>query len=365
MQPLADFLAMLRPPLTPVLIVRRAALMANLSAMQAACDAAGVGLRAHGKMHKCSALGRLQVAGGAAGLCCQSVGEADAFARGGIADLLVTSPPPPWGWARLAAVAGTARLAAVVDSAAQIALAAAAATAAGVTLGIVVDIDTGQRRTGVRPGAVAALAAQAGASPGLRYDGIQAYSGHLQHVADRAARAAANADATAAVQALVAELTVAGLAPRVVTGGGTGTYALDLAGGVYTELQCGSYALMDVEYGDCGAPEGEWAFAPALFVAASVVSAQQATHITCDAGLKALSSDGPAARVVSPSGTTWRAMGDEHGAIIGDALPAEGELVFLQPGHADPTINLHDALFVADEDGTLERWPVDARRVTA
>ena len=365
MQPLADFLAAVRPPSTPALIVRRAALDANIAVLQAACDAAGVRLRAHGKMHKCSTLGRAQVAAGAIGLCCQTVGEAEAFARGGIADLLVTSPPPAWGWARLAAVAGQARTAAVIDSARQVGLAQAAAAAAGVTLGIVIDVDPGMQRTGVAPGEVAALVGQVRAAPHLRYDGIQCYAGNLQHIADRTARAAANAAATAVLRTLVAALDAAGLAPPVVTGGGTGTYALDLAAGVYTELQCGSYALMDIEYGDCDGPAGDWPFLPALFVAASIVSAHHASHVTCDAGLKAVSTDGPPARVLVPGGATWRAFGDEHGAIAGDDLPGEGALVFLQHGHCDPTINLYDALLVADEDGALERWPVDARRVTA
>ncbi|MDO9489249.1 MAG: alanine racemase, partial [Sphingomonadaceae bacterium] len=106
MQPLADFFTLVIPPATPALVIRRAALTRNLAAMQQRCDAAGVALRAHGKMHKCSTLARLQVAGGAIGICCQTVGEAEAFAAAGITDLLVTAPPAPWGAARLAALAG-------------------------------------------------------------------------------------------------------------------------------------------------------------------------------------------------------------------------------------------------------------------
>ena len=115
--PLADF----TPPATPMLVVRRAVLEHNLATMQAACDAAGVALRSHGKMHKCSRLGLRQVELGAVGLCCQTVGEAQAFARAGIADVLVTSPPPPWGAARLAELAATGvRVGVVADSAMQV-----------------------------------------------------------------------------------------------------------------------------------------------------------------------------------------------------------------------------------------------------
>lgn len=390
MQPLAAFLANVMPPQTPALVIRRATLMANIAAMQSACDAMdvrlrapnakGVRLRAHGKMHKCSALGRLQVAGGAVGMCCQTVGEAENYAAAGIADLLVTAPVPPWGWARLAALPGT--VAAVVDSPAQV------ARAAGSGLTLYVDIDLGQHRAGVVPEAALALARMIAATPGVTFGGIQAYCGHLQHMADRDVRRAAHAAATARLAAVVADFTAAGLAPPQVSGGGTGTYALDLAAGVFSEIQAGSYALMDVDYDVAGAPDGDWPFAPALFVGATVVSVQHKALVTCDAGLKALYTDGPAPRVVAGAapGSRWRSLGDEHGAIIhpafidrlrsetidaidaatecpGDA-PAEGALVWLQPGHVDPTVALHDAFLVADEAGNLERWPIDGRRTT-
>ena len=383
MQPLGAFLDAISPPQTPLLVIRRAALQANLAAMQGACDAAGVRLRAHGKMHKCATLGALQVAGGGVGLCCQTVGEAESFAAAGIADLMVTAPVPAWGWARLAALPGM--IAAVVDSAMQVSL------AAGSGLTLFVDIDLGQHRAGVSPGDAVALAQAIAATDGVTFGGVQAYAGHLQHVGDIGARVAAHGAATALLAGVVADLRAAGLPPGQVTGGGTGTYALDLAGGVFTEIQAGSYALMDVDYTLAGAPLGEWPFAPALFLAATVVSARHAALVTCDAGLKALYTDGPAARVVAGAapGSRWRSLGDEHGAIIHPAFldrlradgltainaidaacaartdtPCEGEIVWLQPGHVDPAVALHDAFWVADEDGRLERWAIDARRTS-
>ena len=390
MQSLAEFLARVAPPQTPALVIRRAALAANIAAMQTACDAAGVGLRAHGKMHKCTALAQAQVAAGAVGLCCQTVGEAESYARAGIGDLLVTAPVPPWGWARLAALmaAGT-KVSAVVDSLAQIRL------AAGSGLTLLIDIDLGQHRAGMAPDSPDIVPAIdfIRQSPGLHYGGIQAYCGHIQHMLP-AARGAAHAAASARLAALVARLATLGLAPAQVTGGGTGSFALDLAGGVFTELQAGSYALMDVEYADCGGPDGDWPFQPALFIAATVVSAQHRAFVTTDAGLKAVHSDGPPPRVVAGAapGSRWRSFGDEHGGILHPAFqerlrsaadpvamvnaidaegappadaPAEGALVWLQPGHVDPTVALHDAYFVADEAGDLERWAIDARRVSA
>lgn len=395
MGPPTDF----QPPMTPALVVRRAALEQNLAAMQGLCDAAGVKLRAHGKMHKCSTLGRRQVELGAVGLCCQTVGEAEAFAAAGIADLLITSPPGAWGAARIAAIAKSGvRIAVVADDEIQIARLAKAATEAGVTVGLVVDIDLGTHRTGVPPEQVAALAKIAAGSPGLEYRGVQAYLGHLQHMSELDERRAACAVTRQRLGALVGELTEAGLKPGVVTGGGTGTYTEDLASGVFTELQAGSYAFMDVEYEDCGAPDGQaWAFTQAMFLAASVVSARHKTHVVCDVGLKAHSVDGPPARVASgaPAGARWRPMGDEHGAIFHPEMmgvlraagsgplafatvisqtdedaaiawpadaPKVGDLVWLQPGHIDPTINLYDAMYVVDEAGAVEVWPIDARR---
>jgi len=368
------------PPQTPALVIDHAAMLRNLEAMQSACDSRGVRLRAHGKMHKCTTLGRLQIERGAIGLCCQTVGEAETFARAGITDLLLSAPVPRWGPPRLAALAREtgAAIACVADSAAQIEALDVAAGEAGVTLGCLIDVNIGMHRSGCTPAEAPALARAVSEAQQLRYGGIQAYFGYLQHAEDRAE---ANAVATGQLATLVAELNQQSLAPPQVTGGGTGTYALDLEVGVFTELQCGSYALMDTEYLDCGVT-----FEPALFIAASVVSAKHKSHVTIDCGLKATSIDVPP-RIVSgaAAGSKWRALGDEHGAVIHpttrsadvdandadpaiawpDDAPREGDLVWLQPGHCDPTINLYDGFWVADEAGAAEFWPIDARRVTA
>jgi 3-hydroxy-D-aspartate aldolase len=375
-----------KPPQTPALIIDRAALLENLKTMQDACDAAGVRLRAHGKMHKCSTLGRLQVATGAVGLCCQTVGEAEAYARAGINDILVTAPSPPWGAARLARLQRetNAHITCVADSMVQIERLAAAAVGEGVTLGCMVDVNVNMHRSGVKPLQAPALAAEIGKRAGLRYDGIQAYFGHLQH-AD--SRAESTASETAEVGKLVDSLRAQGLAPPQVTGGGTGTFAFDLAAGVFTEVQCGSYALMDVEYMMCGGPNGRWPFKSALFIATSVVSAQHKRQVTIDAGMKAVSLD-VAPRVIAGAapGSYWdiEDLSDEHGMIVhpdlansdvtaADADPAiawpldapkEGDLVWLQPGHCDPTINLYDGFWVVGDAQDAEFWPIDARRIT-
>jgi 3-hydroxy-D-aspartate aldolase len=387
------------PIQTPALVIDLAALDANLRTMQALCDAAGVRLRAHGKTHKCTALAWRQMEHGAAGLCAQTVGEAEAFIAGGIADILITAPAPAWAAPRIAALTGRgARIGAVADHAEQIAWLGAAARAADGTIDLVVDLDPGTHRTGAHPDQVVALARLASDTDGLRFAGLQAYAGHIQHIGPATDRKAAY-DAVIARTASVRDaLIAAGLPPPVITGGGTGTHPFDLASGVFTELQAGSYAVMDAEYEACEAPQGageSWRFKQAMFLASTVVSANHKSHVTVDAGFKALSSDGPPAKVAwgAAAGALWRPMGDEHGMILhpsaipllkgGDFVvavetldadqaapwwndaPRLGDTVWLQPGHCDPTINLHDALIVVAEDRSWERWAVDARRVTA
>ena len=236
---------------TPALIVDLDALEANIAAMAAFGREAGIALRPHAKTHKSADIGRMQVAAGAVGLCCAKLGEAEALAAEGIGSILLTSPvvAAP-AIARLVALAERIDLAVVADHPDAVAALAAANT--GRPIRVLVDIDPGIHRTGVASATDAvALARQIADAPQLSYGGVQFYCGSLQHIPAFADRRAAVAERTAYLQTVIAALTDAGLAPPVVTGGGTGTHRIDAELGVLTELQVGSYVFMDREYGDC------------------------------------------------------------------------------------------------------------------
>ena len=201
----------------------------------------------------------------------------------------------------------------------------------------------------------------------LRLRGVQFYCGMQQHIEDFAARKASIEERTGYLRSVIDALTEAGFAPVIVTGSGTGTHTIDLALGVFTELQAGSYVFMDTQYLDCDLDgSGTPPFEVALAVDARVASANHAALVTIDAGFKSLSTDGGAAQVVdgAPSDAVFAFMGDEHAALvspgIGEAL-SPGDLVSLTVPHCDPTVNLYDHYHVVRDHTLIDIWPVDGR----
>lgn len=361
---------MSRPPFpradlpTPALVLLEAALARNIATMAAFAAARGIALRPHAKTHKSSEIGRRQIAAGAAGLCCAKLGEAEALAADGIAGLHLTSPVVAAGpIKRLVALnKWSAGLSVVADHPDNV-RALDAANAGGRPLAVLVDVDPGNHRTGVAsPEAAVALAAAIDAAANLTLAGVQYYCGSQQHIQSFAERRAAIVERTDYLRTVLAALRAEGHSVTLVTGGGTGTYLIDAELGVLTELQTGSYIFLDREYGDCElAPGDAPVFEPALFLDATVISANAAGMVTVDAGLKALSTD--AGPPVVKGGGRYVFMGDEHGAVIaqGGPLPGLGQRVTLQPGHCDPTVNLHDAYHVVEGEMVVELWPVTAR----
>jgi len=351
---------------TPALLVDLDALERNIAAMAARAARAGVSLRPHAKTHKCAEIARRQIAAGALGVCCAKLGEAEALAEAGIGGLLITSPVvgAP-AVARLAALARRSPdLMASVDSLEAV----EAIAASGARLTLLVDIDPGMHRTGVADAEAAlALARLIDAAPGLTFGGVQYYCGAQQHIEDFAERRAAIVERTDYLKAVIVRLAEAGLAPRIVSGGGTGTHAIDLELGVFTELQVGSYVFMDRQYNDCDLTgDGASGFETSLMLDARVISANQARLVTVDAGFKAFATEAGAPPVLAGAapGSAYHFMGDEHGCIVpprGEAPPKLGEVVTLAAPHCDPTVNLHDAYHAVRGDTLVAIWPLEAR----
>jgi 3-hydroxy-D-aspartate aldolase len=273
----------------------------------------------------------------------------------------------PQAIARLAALhARMPDLRVVADNPDVVDAIAAALRGASKRLPVVVDIDPGIRRTGVASAeAAVAVAQRISASDVLRFAGVQYYCGAQQHIEAFADRRAAIEDRTAYLGDVIAQLSTAGLAPEVVTGGGTGTHVIDAALGVLTELQAGSYVFMDRQYNDCDLRgDGAASFGTALFVDARVISANSSSMATIDSGFKALSTDGGSPAIVAgaPVNATFLFMGDEHGALIApDHVFRVGDLVTLGVPHCDPTVNLYDAYHIVREGTLIDIWPVTAR----
>jgi D-serine deaminase-like pyridoxal phosphate-dependent protein len=344
---------------TPALLIDRAALERNIAAMAAFAEAQGVALRPHAKTHKSGEIARRQIAAGAVGICCAKLGEAEALAGDGVNNIHLTSPVvAPAAIERLAALHGRITLSVIVDHPDNVR--ALGADVDGLT--VFIDVDPGSHRTGVTSAAAAVALAQAIAATGaLKLAGVQYYCGSHQHIQSLAERRAAIVERTDYLRAVLDALHAAGFDVPIVTGGGTGTFAIDASLGVFTELQVGSYIFLDREYLDCELAGPR--FEPALFVDATVVSANTPGMVTIDAGLKAFATDAgvPVVLAGAPAGSLYAFTGDEHGALLGDDLPALGARVMLMPPHCDPTVNLYDRYHLLDGGSVTGTWPVTAR----
>ncbi len=344
---------------TPALVVDLDAMERNIVRMGAFARRHGVRWRPHAKMHKSATLALRLVAAGAVGACVQKTSEAVALAAGGVADLYISNEVvAPAKLARVAALArmlaerhgARGRLAIAVDSDEGVdRLAQAVRQHAGSAgIDVFVEIDIGQGRCGVPPGAPAvALARRIAGQAGLRLAGLQAYHGKAQHLRGADERRAALGVALGLVRQTLDAFAEAGIAVPLVTGAGTGTMANEAASGLYGELQSGSFLFMDADYAANAPDPAQPVFEHALFVKSQVHSVA-ATHAVCDAGHKSHAVDSGLPRVHRPDGgTPWTFAngGDEHGILHapgGTALPGLGETVWLVPGHCDPTVNLHD-----------------------
>jgi D-serine deaminase-like pyridoxal phosphate-dependent protein len=356
---------------TPALILDLDRFEGNLARLMSAIQGRGIHVRPHAKSHKSVEIARRQMAAGAIGICCQKTSEAEPFLAGGISDVLISNEVvgarKTVQLARLAASYPDARLGVCVDDPRAVAQLARACEQARTQLDVYIELDVGHNRAGVTDiGAVVALGHAIASQASLVLRGLHAYFGNAQHLRSIAERRQAITTATATAQAAQSALIAAGLPCDVITGAGTGTFMLEAASGVYTEIQPGSYVMMDIDYAK-NEQELAWpAFEQSLMILTTVMSRRkdaQHDRATLDAGLKSFSTDsGPAL----PAFAGWQVRGvsDEHTVLERNGAGPDlllGDKALLIPGHIDPTVNLHDWIVAVRGDRVEAVWPIEAR----
>jgi len=336
---------------TPALLADAAVLERNVATMSAARP--GSTLRPHVKAFKCTSLANRLAEAGHLSFCCATVREMEGMAAAGLGnDLLLANEVVDAAAAvRLGALvaAGSARVTVAVDSSATI----AAAVAGGVPE-VLVDVDVGMPRCGCEPADAARLADEAQRA-GLKVRGVMGYEGHVQHVVDADERAALAAVAMAVLAGAHAEV-----GGDVVSGGGTGTWDCNET---VTELQAGSFVLMDGDYARLGLP-----FDEGLVLLTTAVSVRSGVHAALDGGLKAMAMDSGDPRLVDDYGGAASVLfcADEHTTVAGGPWKV-GDRVGLRPAHIDPTMAKHEVLHLVDDATSggdaevVESWSIDLR----
>ncbi len=354
---------------TPALILDGAALEANIAAMKRLLDGKPQRLRPHAKTHKSAVIARMQLAAGAVGICCAKLAEAEAIAsQGTIGDIYVTTPIVGRAkLARLEKLSRIAKLTVLVDNIGALEPLAEIARRTGRSMDVIVEVDVGQQRCGVPPGPAAAQLAQAITRlKHLSFRGLHGYQGKLQMIASYEERRAAVKCALDLLMTSADYCRRSGQDVEILTGGGSGSLAIDLELGGLNELQPGSYVFMDASYNrvvwdQFGARPP---FVPALSILGSVVSRPAADRAVIDVGWKSASSDaGPP--VPRLDDLVFYFAGDEHGHIRRrdgkDLDLAVGDMVELIPSHCDTTVNLFSNYTVV-RNGMFEKLlPVDGR----
>ncbi len=346
---------------TPALVVDVTRLERNLDRMQTVAAAAGAVLRPHAKTHKCLEVGRRQLAHGAAGLTVATLAEAEAFVADGCPSVFIAYPL--WAGsanrpARLAALADQAELLVGVDS-----VAAAKALGAAVPgISVLIEVDSGQHRSGIPVAGVHALG-KACRAAGLEVAGAFTHPGHAYAKPDHAVVAAAAADERATLAAAGDALRGLTGSEPVLSGGSTPTAETGVAAPL-TEVRPGTYVFGDRQQLALGRPGDDIA----LVVAARVVSAPRPGEAVLDCGSKALSSDKPPwlagyGLILEAPEATIALLSEEHAVVRGLTTPLRiGDLVRVVPNHVCPVVNLAGELLTADGDELTGRWPVTARR---
>ena len=355
---------------TPALLLDLDRFERNVQKMAAHVKAAGKKLRPHAKTHKCPEIARRQIAAGAVGVCVAKVGEAEVMAAAGVRNLLITTEVV--GPEKIGRLLGVLRrqpeTLVVVDHPDNVRELGDAMAKAGLVLNVLVDVDVGGRRTGTQPGEPARdLGRQVMAQPSLHLRGLQGYAGQCAHVMGFEERRRTSRRWMGRLMKTRELFEKHGMPVDIVTGGSSGTFNIDSELEGMTELQSGSYCVMDLDYRRIGSPRGAAydEFEMALTVLTTVVSVPSQEMAMVDGGFKAFSTDRPfVPEAVEWPGVEYSWAGDEHGRLTTaepERLPKLGQLIEFFPPHCDPTINLYDRIYAMRGDTVVAVWEISGR----
>lgn len=346
---------------TPALVVDLTLMENNIQRMSEFFADKSANLRPHTKTHKTPILAHKQIAAGARGVTCAKLGEAEIMAAAGINDLLVANQVVGHiKIGRLVALAHHCEIIVAVDDAENVRAISDAAVAVGVQVGMLVEVDVGMQRCGISPGQPAlALAEIVDQSPGVLFRGVMGYEGHIIGEPDDETRYEGCRTAMTLLTDTADHIRNGGLDVPIVSGGGTGTYSVTGTFPGITEVQAGSYVLMDATY-QKRIPE----FDCALTVYSSIVSRPSDELAVADAGLKTMTNDMGLQTIKDLSGAQLIRQSEEHVKI---QLPGPscslrpGDKIHMYPSHVCTTMNLHDRVYGV-RDGMLETiWEISAR----
>lgn len=343
---------------TPALILDLDVARRNVNFMATRIKSLKAELRPHTKVQKCSELALLQIEAGAIGICTATVWEAIVMSRAGVEDVLIANQVG--GKEKIKVLAAAAKdncLCVAVDDPRNAKDLSDAACTASSELGVLIEVDVGMGRGGVRSVEDAvALSQYLSKLPGLNFRGVQGYEGHCMHETDRDARTEKVCEAMDCLGTVIDELEKSGFPCEVVSAGGTGTYDITGDNPRVTEIQAGSYVFMDKFHGNL-VPE----FSQALTVLGTVII-QHDSSVVLDSGRKSIGIDYVLPTMVEYPFCQARYFAEEHAVFDVERCALKyGDTAELIPGYAPSTVNLYDAYHVVEDDVVVDIWPIIPR----